>query len=179
MKITLGFEDREQSVIDVFVDSFTAADGADEGKLIGGLVRDLLSQTPTADIRVFCAEAEGRIIGTAVFTRLTYAEDPQSVFLLSPMAVAPDWQRKGVGETLLRGALATLRSEGVEVAITYGDPNYYERVGFLPISEDQARAPRLLNQPHGWIGQSLSDGSVPVLKGPCTCAAALNRSDIW
>ncbi|MEL6745110.1 MAG: N-acetyltransferase [Pseudomonadota bacterium] len=179
LKITLGFEGREQSIIDMFAESFTAGEGTDEGKLIGGLVRDLLSQTPKTDIRVFCAEAEGRIIGTAVFTRLTYAEDPQSVFLLSPMAVTPNRQRKGVGETLLTEALKDLRREGAQIAITYGDPNYYKRVGFLPVTEEQVRAPLPLSQPDGWIGQSLQDGSVPVLKGPSNCVSALNRADIW
>ena len=89
MKITTGFAGREQALIELFAATFTASQGPDEGALIGDLVRDLLAQTPTEDIRVFCAENEGNAIGAAIFTRLTYSEDPHIVFLLSPMAVAP------------------------------------------------------------------------------------------
>lgn len=175
--ITTGFAGREQAVIDPA--TFTASEGADEGALIGELVRHLLAQTPAADIRVFCAEKDGKIIAAAVFTRLTFPQDPHVVFLLSPMAVAPEHQRQGVGQALLSNALDGLRREGVEVAITYGDPDYYRRVGFRPIPEDQARAPLPLSLPHGWIGQSLTDGRMPVLQGPSTCVAALNRPDVW
>lgn len=179
MKITTGFVGREQPLIELFATTFTASEGADEGALIGDLVRDLLAETPTEDIRVFCAEDEGNVIGSAIFTRLTYSGDPHIVFLLSPMAVAPGRQRQGIGQALLSHALEALRSEGIQIAITYGDPNYYGRVGFVPITEDQARAPLPLSFPHGWIGQSLTEERMPALQGPSTCVSALNRSDVW
>jgi putative acetyltransferase len=179
VKMTPGFVGREQALIDLFATTFTTSEGPDEGALIGGLVRDLLAETPKEDIRVFCAEDEADVVGAAIFTRLTYPGDPHVVFLLSPMAVAPGRQRQGVGRALLSRALEALRSDGVQIAITYGDPRYYERVGFLPITEDQARAPRPLSLPHGWIGQSLTEETMPVLQGPSTCVAALNRGDVW
>jgi putative acetyltransferase len=179
VKMTTGFVGREQALIEHFAATFTASEGPDEGALIGGLVRDLLAETPTGDIRVFRVEDQGDIVGAAIFTRLSYPDDPHVVFLLSPMAVAPGRQRQGVGRALLSRALEALRSDGVQVAITYGDPRYYERVGFLPITEDQARAPLPLSQPHGWIGQSLTEERMPVLQGPSTCVTALNRGDVW
>jgi putative acetyltransferase len=179
VEITTGFIGREQALIKLFATTFTASEGPDEGALIGNLVRDLLAVTPIEDIRVFCAEDETNTIGAAIFTRLTYSEDPHIVFLLSPMAVAPGRQRRGIGQALLSHALEALRSEGIHIAITYGDPNFYGRVGFLPITEDQARAPLPLSLPHGWIGQSLTEEQMPVLRGPSTCVSALNRSDVW
>ncbi|MCR9176514.1 MAG: N-acetyltransferase [Alphaproteobacteria bacterium] len=157
MKITTGFAGRAQAIIDLCAATFTASEGAEEGGRIGGLVRDLLADTPAAEIRVFCAEDQGQVVAAAVFTRLRYSEDPHNVVLLSPMAVATERQRQGVGRTLLGSALAALRSEGVEVVITSGDPDYYVQVGFLPITEVQARAPLPLSLHHGWIGQSLTD----------------------
>ncbi|WOI58371.1 N-acetyltransferase [Palleronia sp. LCG004] len=179
MKIATGAEGREEALIDLFAAAFTASEGVEEGTLVGGLVRDLLTKTPASDIHVFRAEEDGDVIGAAVFTRLTYPEDPRNVVLLSPMAVAPAHQRRGVGKTLLAHALEALRSEGAEVAITYGDPDYYERVGFAPIVEDQARAPLPLSHPHGWVGQSLTGRQMPVLCGVPSCVVALNRADIW
>ena len=179
VKITTGFVGREQPLIDLFVATFTASEGPDEGALIGDLVRDLLAETPKDDIRVFCAEDEAHTIGAAVFTRLTYPEDPHTVFLLSPLAVAPERQRQGIGQALLSHALGSLRSEGIQIAITYGDPAYYGRVGFSPITEKQARAPLPLSFPHGWLGQPLTEEQMPDLQGPATCVPALNRSDVW
>ncbi len=179
MIITSGFGGREQTIVDLFAATFTASEGADEGALIGGLVRDLLADTPLADVRVFCAEDAGQVIGAGVFTRLTYPEDPRSVVLLSPLAVATGRQRQGVGQALLSHALSALRSEGVEVAMTYGDPDYYGQVGFTPITEDQARAPLPLSLPHGWLGQSLTGQQMPALQGSSTCVSALNRADVW
>lgn len=179
MKITTDIVERQKELIDLFATTFTASEGPDEGGLIGELVHDLLATTPTDDIRVFCAEDKGIVIGAAIFTRLTYPADPHIVFLLSPMAVAPDRQRQGIGQALLRHALKALRSEGIHIACTYGDPDFYGRVGFRPITEDQARAPLPLSLPHGWIGLSLTGGQMPTLQGPSTCVSALNRSDIW
>jgi len=179
VKITSGHRGRDQALITLFTETFTASEGSDEGKLIGGLVHDLLGGTAAEDIRVFCAEEEGSIIGAAIFTRLTYPEDSHIVFLLSPMAVAPHRQRQGVGQALLTTALQALRNEGVQIAVTYGDPHYYHKVGFAPITLDQARAPLPLSLPHGWIGQSLSEPQFPVITGPSRCVRALDRSDVW
>lgn len=95
------------------------------------------------------------------------------------MAVAPGRQRHGIGQALLSHALDALRSEGIQIAITYGDPDYFGRVGFLPITEHQARAPLPLSLPHGWIGQSLTGEPMPDLRGPSTYVSALNRNDLW
>lgn len=179
MEITTGFAGRQQAIIDLFAAAFTASEGEDEGARIGGLARDLLADTPAADIRVFCAEDEGKVIGAAVFTRLAYSEDSRYVVLLSPMAVATERQRQGVGQALLAHALEALRSEGVEVVMTYGDLNYYGQVGFMPITKDRVRAPLPLSFPHGWIGQSLIHREMPDLQGTSTCVSALNRADVW
>jgi putative acetyltransferase len=179
VKITSGFVGRKQALIELFAATFTASEGPKEGALIGDLVRDLLAETPTEDIRVVCAEVAGNPIGAAIFTRLTYPKDPHIVFLLSPMAVASESQGQGIGQALLTQALETLRSEGIQIAITYGDPNFYGRVGFRPITEDQARAPLPLSFPHGWMGRSLTEEQMPVLQGSSTCVSALNRSDVW
>lgn len=179
LNFTTGFAGRKQALIELFVAAFTASEGPKEGALVGDLVRGLLTETHEQDIRVFCAELAGNPIGAAIFTRLTYPEDPHVVFLLSPMAVAPESQRQGIGQALLTQAFEMLGSEGIQIAITYGDPAFYGRVGFRPLTEEQARAPMPLSLPHGWIGKSLYEEQMPNLHGPSICVSALNRSDVW
>ena len=52
---------------------------------------------------------------------------------LAPMAVAPDFQRQGVGSELLRFAL---RQEAIksQPLFVLGEPGYYNRFGFEPCS---------------------------------------------
>lgn len=179
MQVTTGRIDDADRLIRLFTRTFTASEGPEEGRAIGELVRDLLSRTPEADLRVACAETEGEVAGAAIFSRLTYPEDGRVVFMLSPMAVAPERQRQGIGQAVIRTGLDALRAEGVTVALTYGDPAYYGRVGFQPITAEQARPPLPLSQPQGWIGQSLVGGPMPALAGPSVCVPALNHPEVW
>ncbi|MXU65068.1 GNAT family N-acetyltransferase [Oceanomicrobium pacificus] len=163
----------------LFQDSFAASEGADEGALIAGLVRSICETTPAEDLRSCVTDDGGRLIAAALFTRLRYDADPRRVYLMSPVAVTPERQRQGVGTAMLRHALDGLRSDGVDIAITYGDPAYYGRVGFRQITTDQAAPPFPLQQPHGWLGQDLAgDGFKPVA-GPSQCVPAFNNPAIW
>lgn len=172
-------EGRTVDVAALFAETFTAAEGPLEGALIGVLVRELLTDTTAGDLHVFLACEGHAIIGGAIFSRMRYDQDARGVFILSPMAVAPDRQGQGVGQALLRHALAALRAQGVDVALTYGDPAFYGRVGFAQITVAQAAAPFALQQPEGWLGQSLTDAPFAPLKGAASCVSALHKPDLW
>ncbi len=173
------FKSQAEEIIGLFTSTFTASEGADEGRLIGTLVRNLIATTPDKDLFVFTAWEDGALAGGIAFSRLTYPQDDREIFLLGPVAVAPDRQKQGIGQKLLTHGLNELRKRGVDVAITYGDPDYYRRVGFVPITEDQARPPRALSHPHGWLGQSLTDRPLDRLTGPSSCVAAFDSPDYW
>lgn len=179
MDFSVNADGANEQIVSLFSATFTASEGTDEGDLIGTLVSKLLGSTQPNDIYVFTAIDEGEIIGGAIFTRLLYADDTRSVYILSPMAVATNRQGEGVGKALLNHALAVLRDDGVAVAITYGDPTFYSKVGFLPLDKDTAASPLPLSVPMGWVGQSLTDKPLLPLKGKCTCVSALNDPAIW
>ena len=166
------------AIAELFRATFTASEGAEEGELIGGLARRLMSQTPPDDLRVFSAWESGVLIGAILFTRLAFADD-RTVFLLAPVAVATDRQRQGVGQALIRHGLGALRAEAVDVAVTYGDPAFYGRVGFLPVTVAEVPAPHALNHPHGWLGQSLTAAPLSPLEGPSRCVAAFDDPRLW
>lgn len=173
-----GTGEDEPSLIHHFATTFAAAEGAHEGAVIGGLVRDILAGTAD-DFWVMRAVRQDVIVGAVIFTRLRYPSDPTRVVLMSPVAVAPDDQRKGVGQGLIRCALDHLRDAGVDVVLSYGDPAYYNRVGFAQVPETRARAPQPLSLPHGWIGLSLDGSEVPVLSGKPRSVPAFDRPEIW
>lgn len=179
MKFTTDIAGRADAVFDLFRATFSASEGPEEGALIGGLVADMLQTVPAYDLRVFLAEDAGRLIGAIVFSSVVYAGDTRSAFVLAPVAVATDRQRSGIGVGLLRHGLNALRSEGVDVALTYGDPAYYGKVGFAPVSTEIAPTPQPLQYPEGWLGQSLTDQPLTPLRGPVTCVAPLNDPAFW
>lgn len=163
----------------LFRDTFTASEGAEEGALIGALAHRLITETPEPDVHAFVARQDGALLGAIVFSRMSYPEDSRSVFVLAPVAVATERQGRGVGQALLRHGLDALRDRGVQVVLTYGDPAYYGRVGFRPVTTGVAAAPFELSQPEGWLGQSLDGAALAPLKGPSACVAALDDPAFW
>lgn len=179
MAFMSGHIGREQKISQLFSETFTASEGADEGRIIAGFVDKLMKTTPPEDLFVFTAFDDQSLVGCIFFSRLRYEHDDRTVFILSPVAVRPDQQKKGIGQKLIAYGLDALREKGVDVAITYGDPNYYSKVGFVQITEDCAKAPLALNVPEGWLGQSLSGAEMTPLAGPSRCVEALNDPALW
>ena len=179
MNVATDYEAHAHAITDLFTSTFTASEGAEEGARIGALVRRLFAETPAEDLRVFTAWADATLLGGILLTRLTYAGDPRSVFLMAPVAVSTPHQGKGIGQRLIAEGLDALKQEGVEIAVTYGDPAFYGRIGFEPVSEADLPAPQPLQQPQGWIAQSLTDASLTPLRGPARCAAPFDDPALW
>lgn len=162
----------------LFRTTFGHAETEEEGQLIGALVADMMQNTAPDDIAGFTAKDNDTLIGGIFFTRMWF-DDAIEAFILSPVAVLPDHQKKGVGQALITVGLQQLKEAGVERVFTYGDPNYYSKVGFEPITEDIAKAPHPLSQPQGWLCQSLSGNPLTPLAGTSRCVDALNKPEIW
>jgi len=167
------------AITKLFAATFAASEGEAEGALIGDLVTNLLQDRTTDGTQVFTATDGDTPVAAVLFSPMPYSEDPRRVMLLSPMAVATQRHGEGIGQALISHALATLRDQGAEVAITYGSPVFYGKTGFAPLTEAVAPAPQPLRFPHGWIGQSLTDASLTPLKGAPSCVAALNDPQYW
>lgn len=178
MRISSGHRGKEAELVELFRASFAESEGEEEGALIAQLVRKLF-ETPADDLFVFTAQANGTLLGGIVFSRLRYELDKRTVFVLGPVAVAPGHQRKGVGQKMITEGLDKLRGSSVDIAMTYGDPAYYSKVGFRPISETEAPAPFALQHPEGWLAQSLTGQAIGRLAGRSHCVEALNDPVFW
>ncbi len=167
-----------QEIKTLFQNTFTDSEGEAEGKMVSELAYEALTTTDSQDLYGFVAMDGETLAGSIVFTRLMPANGAKA-FLLSPVAVATSYQKQGVGSALINAALDVLKSEGVELVFTYGDPNYYGRVGFKQISEDVVKAPCKLSFPEGWLGQSLVSEEIEAIAGETGCVAAMNKPEIW
>ena len=179
MDFSNTYADRTDDIIALFTSTFIASEGAKEGALIGQLVRTILATTAPDDMHVFSAIEDGAIIGTIIFTRLTFPKDSRRVVLLSPVAIATNQQGKGLGQNLLRHGLDAMHDAGVDVVLTYGDINFYAKTGFAQIGTEIAQPPQPLSYPEGWLGQSLTAAPLTPLAGPSHCVAAFDKPDYW
>lgn len=93
------------------------------------LVRDLLQDAAVAMSLV--ASSDSQIAGHAIFTLCGVAGSGDKAALLGPIAIAPDWQRRGIGSALIHAGLQRLKDAGVRLVCVLGDPAYYGRLGFV------------------------------------------------
>ncbi|MDT1061139.1 GNAT family N-acetyltransferase [Paracoccus sp. CPCC 101403] len=95
--------------------------GGDEARLVE-MLRDQDDLTLS-----LVAEAAGCILGHVALSPLQ-AEGP--ALALAPVAVHPAVQRRGIGDALIRAALAAVPGHTI---VVMGDPAYYARFGFQPV----------------------------------------------
>ena len=157
---------------------FADSEGQDEGELIGNLVFELQETTDANDIFGFIARDEKILIGCVFFTRLEF-DNKISAFILSPVAVATQYQKQGIGQKLIKFGIDHLKANNVKLLFTYGDPNYYSKIGFKCISESIAKAPLKLTYPEGWLAQSLDSDNIGPISGNSACVSALNNQKYW
>ncbi|MDR5901566.1 GNAT family N-acetyltransferase [Halomonas icarae] len=95
----------------LFARTFSAGKGPAEGEHVAGLVRKLMADSAIEDVLSFVAMEQGRIVAGIFFSRLTF-DPPITAFLLSPVAVHPDHQGRGIAQRLIRFGLERLKARG-------------------------------------------------------------------
>ena len=167
-----------EEVASLFTSVFSSSEGEKEGELIGNLASELSSRADNQEIICIGAYEEETIIGVIFFTRLR-VNDPITIYMLAPVAVSTKHQGRGVGQTLINYGLNELKDRSVAVAITYGDPSFYSKVGFQALSEKVIQAPLKLSMPEGWLGQSLTEEPIPTVHDRPTCVKEFNDPVYW
>ena len=81
------------------------------------------------------AEEEGDIVGHILFSPVTLIGHPNFKMMgLAPMAVALEWQGKGIGSALVKEGLKRCKEIDSAAVVVLGHPTYYPRFGFVPAS---------------------------------------------
>lgn len=76
------------------------------------------------------AEVDGRVVGHVAFSPVTISDGTRDWYGLGPVSVLPEYQRQGIGTTLVRAGLARLRDLHARGCCLVGHPGYYRRFGF-------------------------------------------------
>lgn len=178
MKFEVADISRADELKRLFTSVFSKSEGQSEGILIGNLAYELMTETDESDLFAFVAVGHKKIIGCIIFSRLIFESDI-SAFILAPVAIQTEYQGMGIGQRLINFGIERLKEEGVELVTTYGDPGFYSKVGFRPVSAESIKPPFKLGLPEGWLGQSLVSDSVEPISGNAMCVKALNKPEYW
>ncbi|MER5307424.1 bifunctional class I SAM-dependent methyltransferase/N-acetyltransferase [Streptomyces sp. NPDC002773] len=101
-----------------------------EAELVDALRRDPGAWLPGLS---YVAEAtDGSVAAHALVTRCRVGDAPAAA--LAPVSVAPEHQRTGAGQAVVRAVLDAARLRGESLVLVLGHPEYYPRFGFARAS---------------------------------------------
>lgn len=81
------------------------------------------------------AEIDGQVVGHIAFSPVTVSDGATGWYGLDPVSVLPDYQKQGIGKSLINEGLSLLKDMGCQGCALVGDPNYYKRFGFKNYQE--------------------------------------------
>ncbi len=106
----------------------SAFDSPAEAELVDRIRASPGYQPSMALVAVF----DGHIVGHVMVSNalLRNERGTRPIVMLSPLAVAPDRQRTGIGSALVHEVTAIADQRGEPLVILEGDPGYYSQLGF-------------------------------------------------
>ncbi len=117
----------------------------DGGSRVTELVDALRDSTDGIRDLSLVATERAAVVGYVALTRSLLDAPCQlvQVLVLSPLAVAPPQQRRGVGAALVGHALRRAAAAGEPLVFLEGSPTYYRRFGFVAGGDLEFRRPSL------------------------------------
>ena len=76
------------------------------------------------------AEIDGRVVGHIAFSPVIISDGTKDWYGLGPISVLLDYQKQGIGKSLINEGLSLLKDMGGKGCALVGDPKYYIRFGF-------------------------------------------------
>ena len=113
---------------DVIREIRLSAFDADERGTVAKLAVDLLSEDTSPPTIALVAEVDRDVIGhVGLSPVITDAADGYGIYILAPLTVRPEHQKRGVGSLLVEDGKRRLSEMGVDLLLVHGDPAYYGR----------------------------------------------------
>ena len=156
-----------------------AAFGSDEEP---NFVGDLLDDETAKPILSLLAFEGDQPVGHILFTKAYLKpETPLSISILAPLAVVPDYQKKGIGGKLIEKGIQLLSKSGVDLVFVLGHPEYYPRFAFKPAAKIgfEATYPIPEKNADAWMVRELKLGAIGCFNGKVICAKAMDKPEHW
>ncbi len=175
-------ESKESDKSDIF-NIHTLAFGKKEGPEIAELVADLFDDRTADPSLSLVAVEKNRLIGHILFTKATLSghTDSVKIQLLAPLAIRPEFQKKGGGGRLIKEGLKRLKASGTQLVFVLGHPEYYPRSGFRPAGVLGFSAPYPIPDEHAaaWMVLELVPGMIGSVHGQVRCSDGLDHPRHW
>ncbi len=81
------------------------------------------------------AEIDGRVVGHVAFSPIIISDGAKDWYGLGPVSVLPEYQKQGIGKSLINEGLSLLKQLDGQGCALVGDPNYYKWFGFKNFPE--------------------------------------------
>ena len=76
------------------------------------------------------AEIDERVVGHVAFSPVIISDGAKEWYGLGPISVLPEYQKQGIGKSLINKGLSLLKQLNGQGCALVGDPNYYKWFGF-------------------------------------------------
>jgi len=158
--------------------SFTFPKG--ESEIVAKLAIDLLSESTTPQTISLIAETDNSVVGHVAFSPVGIDNNENcQAYILAPLAVQLDYQKRRIGSTLIKYGMQQLSARGVNVVFVYGDPKYYGRFGFNADTARNYTTPYNLQYPFGWQAIVLNECDIEKAPVAITCVTSLCDPKLW
>jgi predicted N-acetyltransferase YhbS len=151
---------------EVYALTAAAFERAAEADLVDALRVDPEAWLP--DLSYVAEAPDGTVASYALITRCHVDDAPAAA--LAPVAVRPEYQRRGAGSAVVRAVLEAARARAERLVLVLGHPRYYPRFGFLPASRYGIRPG--FDVPSEHLMALVLDGSSSVAPGTIRYPAA-------
>ena len=149
------------------------------------LTADLLNDETASPIMSLLAFDGDRAVGHIIFTRvyMDKLEPNQAlIHILAPLAVIPEYHKRGIGAMLIREGIKRLKEMGSEMVFVLGHIGYYDRFDFIVDAKTlgyEAPFPIPEEFKDAWMVQSLKSDKFHIPAGKIVCSNALNKQKHW
>jgi putative acetyltransferase len=93
------------------------------------LIVEALRASGTLELSLV-AVSDDDVVGHIAFSPAPVGETATGWFLVGPVAVLPEHQRRGIGTALVGAGLERMRARSALGCVLVGDPSFYGRFGF-------------------------------------------------
>lgn len=124
-------------VYNVIKKAFETAEHSDENEQ-DLVVRLRNSKAFIPELSLVAVE-ENKIVGYILFTKIKIKDNIE--LALAPLAVLPEYQRKGIGKKLIETGHNIAKNLGYHYSIVLGSENYYSKMGYIPAIQYGIKAP--------------------------------------
>jgi putative acetyltransferase len=152
----------------------------DEREIVSKLAIDLLAENTMPHTISLVAETGNTVVGHVAFSPVEFDNnDNLQGYILAPLAVMPDYQKKQIGSNLIESGIQTLLKMGVNILFVYGDPEYYGKFGFNAEDAENFIPQYKLQYPFGWLAIILNEPSIEYEPCSIVCVASLSDPKLW